>query len=84
MNDVIHAKLKKSLNYKILLEKMIQIINQNAENLIILVEIYYRLFLRDIHEEHLSIEKADNKQNNFANEINSFDKGIKTLGKSLF
>ena len=48
------------------------------------VKIYYKLFLRDMHEEHLSIEKADNKQVNFANEINNFGKGIKTLGKSLF
>ena len=43
---------------------------------------YY--FLRDIHEGHLSIEKADNKKSNFINELKKFDKGIKTLKKSIF
>ena len=34
-------------------------------------------FFRDIPEGHLSIEKADNKQSNFANEL-------KNLGKDFF
>ena len=50
----------------------------------ILVSINYLLFLRDIHEEHLSIEKADNKQSNFDNELKNFDKGIKYLKKVFF
>ena len=37
------------------------------------------MFLRDIHEGHLSTEKAGNKQSNFTNELKNFDKGIKTL-----
>ena len=41
-------------------------------------------FLRDIHEGHLSVEGADNKQSNFANELNNFDKGTKTLDKKYF
>ena len=41
-------------------------------------------FLRDIHGGHLSIEKADNKQSNFANELNNFDKGIKKIEKKIF
>ena len=41
-------------------------------------------FLRDIHEGHLSIEKADDKKSNFINELKKFDKAIKTLKKSIF
>ena len=41
-------------------------------------------FLRNIHEGHLSIEKADNKQSDFANELKNFDKGIKTFEKKSF
>ena len=37
-----------------------------------------------MHERHLSIEGADNKQSNFANELKNFDKGIKTLDKNSF
>ena len=34
---------------------------------------------------HLSVEKADNKQSNFANELKNFDEGIKKLKeKSCF
>ena len=42
------------------------------------------VFLRGIHEGHLSIEGADNKQSNFANELENFDKGTKTLDKNSF
>ena len=42
------------------------------------------VFLRDIHEGHLSIEGADNKQNNFANELKNFDKNTKHVIKSIF
>ena len=35
--------------------------------------------MRDKHEGHLSIQKADNPQRNFANELKNFDKGIETL-----
>ena len=42
------------------------------------------LFLRDIYEGHLSIEKADGKQSNFGNKLKNFVKGIKTLEKRLF
>ena len=48
-----------------------------------LVNIHHPLFLRDIHEGHLSIEKADKTQSNFANELKNFDKGINTLGKKV-
>ena len=41
-------------------------------------------FLRDIHERHLSIEKADNKQIIVANKLKNFDKGIKNLEKVFF
>ena len=54
------------------------------KKLIILVYIHCLLFLRDIHEGHLSVEGADNKQSKFANELKNFDKGTKTLDKKSF
>ena len=51
--------------------------------LIILVNTAF-CFLRGIHKGHLSIEKGDNKQINFANELKNFDKDIKTLEKRYF
>ena len=50
----------------------------------ILVNIHQPSFLRDIHEVCLSLEGAENKQNNLATELKNFDKGIKTIEKSLF
>ena len=41
-------------------------------------------FLRKIHEGHLPIEGADNKQINFANELKHFDKDTKTVDKRSF
>ena len=69
MNDLICAKLKEivefldiiikdDLNYK---SKCGNTYNFSKYSLPI-------GFLRDIHEGHLSIEKADNKQSNFAND----------------
>ena len=37
-----------------------------------------------MHEQYLSLEKADLKQGNFAVDLNNFDEGIKTIEKSLF
>ena len=37
-----------------------------------------------MHEKHLSIEGADNKQSKFANELRGFYKGIKGLEKKSF
>ena len=41
-------------------------------------------FLRDIHEGHLSIERADNKRSNFPNESKNFEKGTKSFEKKYF
>ena len=41
-------------------------------------------FLRDIHEERLSLEDFDNKQSNFATKLKNFDKGIKSILKKTF
>ena len=49
-----------------------------------MVNINCLLFLRDIHERHLSIEGADKKQSNFSDELKNFDKDTKTLGKKSF
>ena len=37
-----------------------------------------------MYEGHLSIEKAYHNQSNFANKLENFEKGTKTLEKSLF
>ena len=64
--------------HKILNRK--SIVNQNLEKLKVLVNIIYLFcFLRDMHVGNLSIEKAANKQSNFANELKKFDTGIETL-----
>ena len=38
----------------------------------------------DVHEGYLSLENADHKQSNFAIELKYFEKGTKTLERSLF
>ena len=48
------------------------------------VNIHQSSFLRDIHEGFLLLEGSENKQNNLATELKNFDKGIKTIEKSLF
>ena len=37
-----------------------------------------------LHEGYLSLEYVDNEESNFAIELNSFDKGIKTVEKKFF
>ena len=84
MNDVVGAKLKKSLICKILLKQMSYIINQNVEKFIILMNILCLFFLRDIHEGHLSLEDADDKQSNFAAKLKNLYKVIKTIQREVF
>ena len=43
-----------------------------------------KCFLRDIHEEHLSIEKANNQQSNFTYDSQNFEKGTKAFVKKGF
>ena len=66
------------------MKKMIWIINQNAEKLIILVNIHCSCFLRDIHEWHLSLEDTDLKWSNFAIALKNFDKSMKKPEKKYF
>ena len=47
-----------------------------------LKEYSFPIFLRDIHEEPLSLKHADNGHSNFVAKIKSLDKGNKQL--SLF
>ena len=42
------------------------------------------IFLRDIHEGHLSLKHADNGHSNFVAKTKSLDKGNKQLKKGLF
>ena len=58
---------------------MNDLIRVKLKEILNLVNTHYPLFfLRDIHEGHLSREKADNKQSNFANELKIFQ-GTKNL-----
>ena len=41
------------------------------------------VFLRDIHEGHLSLEDANDEQSNFAAKIKNLDKGKKTFKKDI-
>ena len=51
---------------------MSYIINQNVQKVIILVNILYLLFLKDIQEE------LSNKQSKFANKLKNIYEGIKS------
>ena len=42
------------------------------------------MFFKRYTRGHLSTEKADNKQSNFANELKKFDKGTKKFEKKSF
>ena len=52
--------------------------------IIILANIHYLLFLRDIYEACLSLEHADSEQSNFALELKKFSEDIKAVEKKFF
>ena len=62
-----------------LLKQISYIINRNVEKFIILVNILYLLFLRDIHEEYLSLKDADDEQSNFLAKLKNLNKGKKSI-----
>ena len=81
MNDLISVKLKEIVR----LQDIIKQDDLSVEKLIILVNFDYLLFfLRDIHNVYLSLEKAGNKQSNFANELKNFEKFTKIVEKKSF
>ena len=85
MNNLIRAKLKEIVKLQDIVKRDGLSSNQKTEILKFLVNVHYLLlFLSDKYEGHLSVEKADNKQSNLANELNSFEKGTKPFLKSLF
>ena len=63
---------------------MIYIINQNAENFLILLNRLYYIFSRDIHDGYLSLKDAHDEQSKFANKLKSIDKSITSIEKILF
>ena len=84
MNDLIHAKLKQTVKLQDIIKK--DDLNHKSKGGKIYSFGIYSLsidFLRDIYEGYLSIEKADNKQSNFANELKNFEEGTKTFEKSI-
>ena len=75
MHDLIRAKLKEILELEDIIKK--DDLNYKSKHRKIYNFSKYSLpivFLRDICEGHLSIERRDNKQSNFANELKDFDK----------
>ena len=75
MHDLIRAKLKEILELEDIIKK--DDLNYKSKHRKIYNFSKYSLpivFLRDIYEGHLSIERPDNKQSNFANELKDFDK----------
>ena len=48
------------------------------------MNIFCLFFLRDVHEQHLSLEDADERQSNFATKVNNLDNGKKQFKKSFF
>ena len=80
MSDLIRAKLKEIVDLRNIIKK--DYLNYKSKRRKTYNFSKYLLaivLLRDIPEGYLSIEKADNKQSNFFNELNIFDKGTKTL-----
>ena len=75
MHDLIRAKLKEILELEDIIKK--DDLNYKSKHRKIYNFSKYSLpivFLRDIYEGHLSIERPDNEQSNFANELKDFDK----------
>ena len=75
MNDFVRAKLKENVKLQDIIKtdelqyksKRRKVYNFNEYSLHI-------LFLRDIHEGHLSLEYADDEQSNFAAKLKNFEK----------
>ena len=57
---------------------------QKKENVIILVDTLNLLFLRNIHEEDLSLKDADEEQIQIANELKYIGKGKMSVEKRSF
>ena len=78
MNDLIRAKLREIVELRDIIKK--DDLNYKSKG----GKTYNFSKNSLIHEEHLSIEKADNKRSNFANKLKNFDKGIKINDKMSF
>ena len=85
MNDLVRAKLKEIVNLQGIIEtdelhyksKHRKVCNFNKISLSI-------VFLRNVHEGHLSLEDTDDEQINFAAKLKNLDKGKKPIGKEFF
>ena len=83
MNDLICFKLKEIVKLQDIVKK--DDLKYRSERAKMLVNIHHLVFfLRDIHNGYLSLEKTDNKQSNFVNELKNFERGTKTLEKRSF
>ena len=86
MNDLIRAKWKEIVEFQDIIKKhdLKNYKSKRGKTYNFSKHSLPLVFSRDIHEGDLSIEKADNKQSNFANELKNFGKGIKTIEKKFF
>ena len=75
MNDLIGRKFKKMVE---LLQKDDLNYKSNRRKTYDFSKNSLPIILRDIHERYLQIEKADNKQWNFASKLKNFDKRYKS------
>ena len=80
MNNLIRTKLKKIVELQDIIEKEdLNYKSKRRKNYSFSKYSLSIVSLRETHEGNFSIEKANNKQSNVANELKYFLKGIKTL-----
>ena len=85
MNDLTCAKLKEIIELQDIIKKdVLNCKSKRAKTYNFSKNSLPIVFVRVIHEGNLSIEKAGNKQSNFANASKKIDKGIKTLERKSF
>ena len=85
MNDLIRGKLREIAKLREIIEKDgLNYGSKRAKTYNFGKYSFPIVFLKDIHAGYLSLEDADNKQSNFTTAWKDFDKGVKTLEKSLF
>ena len=85
MRDLIRDKLKEIVN----LQDIIKADNLSYKSISRIVYNFSEcslpiVFLRDIHDGHLSLKDADDEQINFAAQLKNLDNGKKQLKRSFF
>ena len=66
MNDLICAKLKEIGNLQDIVKQISYIIKHNVKKFVIIVDMFYLLFLRDIYDSYSTLKDTDDEKRNFA------------------